>query len=113
MLAQRSYRWFGESDICRMPTKAERARFLDERIRLWLTFVEALPTLMSMSSTEALAPDIQALAAKAVKDFPQYFWWWNKEFIPQSPADIREIILALRKGDRRAWNRAQELHKCL
>lgn len=53
------------------------------------------------------------MARRAVRDFHSCFWWWNPEFVPRTEADVREIVLNLRKGDHKAWKRAQELHACL
>ncbi len=53
------------------------------------------------------------MARRAVRDFHSCFWWWNPEFVPRTEADVREIVLNLRKGDHKAWQRAQELNSCL
>ena len=53
------------------------------------------------------------MARRAVKEFHGCFWWWNPEFVPRTQADVREIVLNLRKGDHKAWQRAQELQACL
>ena len=53
------------------------------------------------------------MARRAVLDFHGCFWWWNPAFVPRTREDVREVVLNLRKGDHRAWQRAQELHACL
>ena len=55
-----------------------------------------------------------SMAEESVREFPECFWWWNREFKPSSREDIEEIIRVLRtNGGHRAWARAQELHQCL
>jgi hypothetical protein len=53
-------------------------------------------------------------AQKAVKGFPECFWWWNDEFLPETREDVEEITRALRKtGGHEAWRVAQSIQKCL
>lgn len=60
-----------------------------------------------------ISPEVVERARRAVKEFHGCFWWWNPEFVPRTQADVREIVLNLRKGDHKAWQRAQELQACL
>lgn len=53
------------------------------------------------------------MALRAVRDFHECFWWWNPNFTPRNVEDVREVVLNLRKGGHRAWQRAQELNSCL
>jgi hypothetical protein len=53
------------------------------------------------------------MALRAVRDFHECFWWWNPSFTPRNVEDVREVVLNLRKGGHRAWQRAQELNSCL
>lgn len=74
---------------------------------------------MSIESTATvtdrrnISPEVVEMARRAVRDFHSCFWWWNPEFVPRTEADVREIVLNLRKGDHKAWQRAQELNSCL
>lgn len=65
------------------------------------------------NSDPAVSPEVVEMAMRAVRDFHSCFWWWNPGFVPRTREDVREIVLNLRKGDRRAWQRAQELNACL
>ena len=60
-----------------------------------------------------ISPEVVERARRAVREFHSCFWWWNPEFVPRTEADVREIVLNLRKGDHKAWQRAQELKACL
>jgi hypothetical protein len=60
-----------------------------------------------------LSPEVVEKAIQAVKDFHSCFWWWNRDFVPRNPEDVREIVFHLRRGDHQAWRRAQELQTCL
>ena len=67
-----------------------------------------------INSDKPASPAAIAMAQQAVRDFHECFWWWNPEFLPESKADIGEIVAALRKsGGRNAWQAAQNLVKCL
>lgn len=67
--------------------------------------------------TEDASPvpdEVLEMARQAVRDFHECFWWWNPDFVPRDRDDVREIVLQLRKsGGHRAWNRAQQLVRCL
>lgn len=67
----------------------------------------------SAGDEPAVPPEVTERALRAVRDFHSCFWWWNPGFVPRTREDVREIVLNLRKGDRRAWQRAQELNACL
>lgn len=60
-----------------------------------------------------LSPEVVEKAVQAVKDSHSCFWWWNPDFVPRNPEDVREIVFHLRRGDQKAWRRAQELQSCL
>lgn len=60
-----------------------------------------------------VSQEVVEVARRAVKEFHESFWWWNADFVPQTTEDVREIVLNLRKGGPRAWQRAQELNACL
>ncbi len=60
-----------------------------------------------------ISPEVVEMARRAVKEFHSCFWWWNPEFVPRTQADVREIVLNLRKGDHEAWQRAQKLQASL
>ena len=71
-------------------------------------------TFESASTDSRPVPaNVVAMACRAVKDFHECFWWWNQDFVPETVGDVREIVLNLRKGGHRAWQRAQELNACL
>jgi hypothetical protein len=53
------------------------------------------------------------MAVRAVMDFHECFWWWNPDFVPQNRDEVREIVLNLRKGNHRAWERAKAIQSCL
>jgi hypothetical protein len=67
----------------------------------------------TVTISRTVSPDVVEQARRAVKDFHACFWWWNPEFVPRTEEDVREIVLHLRKGDHKAWQRAQELNACL
>ena len=65
------------------------------------------------SVTHPLSPEVVEMARRAVKDFHECFWWWNPDFVPETTEDVRDIVINLRKGGHRAWQRAKELNACL
>ncbi len=67
----------------------------------------------TVTDPPTISPEVVERARRAVKEFHSCFWWWNPEFVPRTEADVREIVLNLRKGDHKAWQRAQELQACL
>jgi hypothetical protein len=67
----------------------------------------------AVADRRTITPEVAEKAQRAVRDFRSCFWWWNPEFVPRTEADVREIVLNLRKGDHKAWQRAQELNACL
>lgn len=67
----------------------------------------------TVTDPPTISPEVVERARRAVKEFHSCFWWWNPEFVPRTQADVREIVLNLRKGDHKAWQRAQELQACL
>lgn len=57
---------------------------------------------------------ISRMAHDAVKDFPECFWWWNREMPIVTRGDVRAVVETLREGGgHRAWWAAQALYKCL
>jgi hypothetical protein len=67
----------------------------------------------ALSDSRPVSPEVVEMALRAVTDFKECFWWWNPDFVPETVEDVREIVLNLRKGGHRAWQRAQELNACL
>jgi hypothetical protein len=67
----------------------------------------------TVTDRRTIPPEVVEMARRAVRDFHSCFWWWNPEFVPRTEADVREIVLNLRKGDHKAWQRAHELNACL
>jgi hypothetical protein len=67
----------------------------------------------TVTDRRTIPPEVVEMARRAVRDFHSCFWWWNPEFDPRTEADVREIVLNLRKVDHKAWQRAQELNACL
>ena len=65
------------------------------------------------NDTRPVPPEVVEMAMRAVKEFPECFWWWNPDFVPETVEEVREVVLNLRKGGRKSWQRAQELSKCL
>jgi hypothetical protein len=65
------------------------------------------------TADRTVSPGVVKLATDAVREFHGCFWWWNPEFIPKTEEDVREIVRHLRRGDHKAWKRAQELNACL
>jgi hypothetical protein len=65
-------------------------------------------------TTESAPPEILARATELVKLYPECFWFWEPAAEVRQMEDIRLVIENLRKyGDRRAWQDAQELYRCL
>lgn len=59
-------------------------------------------------------------AADVVRKHPECFWFWHPDVLAHPERHVREledvrlVIEQLRKhGDRRAWQDAQELQRCL
>jgi hypothetical protein len=67
----------------------------------------------AVAERRTITPEVAEKARRAVRDFHSCFWWWNPEFIPKTEEDVREIVRHLRRGDHKAWKRAQELNACL
>jgi hypothetical protein len=65
------------------------------------------------NASQPVSAEVVEMALQAVRDFHECFWWWNPNFTPRSVEDVREVVLNLRKGGHRAWQRAQELNSCL
>ena len=64
--------------------------------------------------TIPVSPELSRMAHEAVGNFPECFWWWNKEASITTRDDVREVIRTLRMGGgHRAWWAAQALQKCL
>ena len=62
-------------------------------------------------------PTVDPLVARAeelVREFPQCFWFWHPDARVQSREEIPLVIKNLREyGDKKAWQAAQGLRKCL
>jgi hypothetical protein len=65
------------------------------------------------NASQPVSAEVVEMALRAVRDFHECFWWWNPNFTPRNVEDVREVVLNLRKGGHRAWQRAQELNSCL
>jgi hypothetical protein len=58
--------------------------------------------------------ELLSRAAALVERHPECFSFWHPEARVSSLEDVRLVVRGLRKrGDRRAWLEAQELHKSL
>jgi hypothetical protein len=60
------------------------------------------------------SPQVVALATELTRKFPECFWFRHPEARIRYEDDVRLIIEHLREyGDKRAWEAAKELRKCL
>jgi hypothetical protein len=58
--------------------------------------------------------EVVQLARSLMRRFPECFWFWNPEAQILSSDDARLVVKHLREyGDKRAWEAAKELQKCL
>lgn len=60
------------------------------------------------------SPEVVALATDLIRKFSECFWFRHPEARVQYEDDARLVIEHLREyGDKRAWEAAKELKKCL
>jgi hypothetical protein len=61
-----------------------------------------------------LSPEASHFARALVRQFPECFWFWNREAAIESAEDARLVVQNLREyGGHRPWREAQRLHACL
>jgi len=67
------------------------------------------------TSSRPVSEAVLESARAAVKEYhTTCFWFWNPNVAIETFADVRQVIGYLRKnGGKAAWQRAQELLKCL
>ncbi len=86
-----------------MPTTPKAATF--PRMNA-ATETTPAPTLLSKEVSEA--------ARALIRQFPECFWFWNRDAAIESAEDARLVVQNLREyGGHRAWREAQRLHSCL
>lgn len=60
------------------------------------------------------SPELALRATELVHQFAECFWFWRTDAEIQCLDDVELVIEHLREyGDKRAWNAARELRKCL
>jgi len=60
------------------------------------------------------SPEVVILATELVRKFSECFWFWHPEAKVRYVDDVRLVVEHLREyGDKRAWEAAKELKKCL
>jgi len=61
-----------------------------------------------------VSPEVAERAADLVRRFSECFWFWNPDASIRFTDDVRLVIEHLRDyGDKRAWDAAAELQRCL
>ena len=65
-----------------------------------------VPTLLSKETSDT--------ARALIRQFPECFWFWNRDAAIETVEDARLVVQNLREyGGHRAWREAQRLHACL
>ncbi len=58
--------------------------------------------------------EVLEMARQAVRDFHECFWFRHPEAEIRDSEDVRIVVEHLRQyGGHRAWQRAQQIHRCL
>lgn len=61
-----------------------------------------------------ISPELAARANELVRQFAECFWFWRSDARICHADEVELVIEHLREyGDKRAWNAAKELRKCL
>lgn len=61
-----------------------------------------------------LSKEAAETARALIRQFPECFWFWNREAAIETVGDARLVVRNLREyGGHRAWHEAQRLHSCL
>jgi len=70
--------------------------------------------VVAYSATVPAPPGVVQLAQDLVRRFPECFWFWHPDARVNYLGDARLVVEHLREyGDKRAWEAAKELQKCL
>lgn len=61
-----------------------------------------------------LSKEAGATARALIRQFPECFWFWDRNTAIETVEDARLVVQNLREyGGHRAWREAQRLHSCL
>ena len=61
-----------------------------------------------------VSPELAARAMEVVRQFSQCFWFWHPKATVRFTDDLELVIEHLREyGDKRTWEVAKELRRCL
>ena len=61
-----------------------------------------------------LSEEAAETARALIRQFPECFWFWNRDAAIETVEDARLVVRNLREyGGHRAWREAQRLHSCL
>ena len=61
-----------------------------------------------------LSTEAADTARALIRQFPECFWFWNRDAAIETVADAHLVVRNLREyGGHRAWREAQRLHSCL
>lgn len=52
--------------------------------------------------SKPVSEEVSRMAHEAVKNFHEYFWWWNMDAPITTRDEVREVIRTLRLGGHRA-----------
>ena len=85
---------------------ARLARSLQNAYSASMNAAIAAPPLLSTEAAET--------ARTLIRQFPECFWFWNRDAAIETAEDARLVVQNLREyGGHRAWREAQRLHACL